>query len=395
LQFLEKPRSKRGWGRGFNTTNQRTITLHPTIAIVANSAWNLHNFRRGLIRASLAAGHRVILVAPDGPERAELEKTGGFFVPLRNLRRRGLNPLRDLALARELYGVYRQHQVAVALHFTIKPVVFGSFAARRVGVHNISTLTGLGYAFISGGATTSLASTLYRLALKSAAKVFFHNPDDRRLFLKNGLVTASQSAVVGGSGLRLEDYPLAPYTEAIAGRFLFVGRLLVDKGIREFVAAAKLAKVENPGLSFHVLGPLDSGNPAGINSAELDAWVAEGVIAYDGVTKDIRPHLRRASVVVLPSYREGCPRVLLEAAATGRALIGTDVPGVREVVTPENGWRVPLKNGDALKEAMLGTYGKGVDLAALGQAGRELVQERFTEEKVVADYLRAIGKMFA
>lgn len=333
----------------------------------------------------------MILVAPNGPERAALEETGSIFVPLENLRRRGINPLRDLALTRELYRVYRKYEVNSALHFTIKPVIYGSFAARLAGVVNISTLTGLGYAFISGGTTKLLARGLYRQALRSADRVFFHNRDDRQLFLDGGLVAEARSAVVGGSGLRLADYPLAPYTEAIPGRFLFAGRLLVDKGVREYVAAARKARALNPTLTFHLLGPLDPGNPAGIDAAELETWVAEGVIAYDGVAKDIRPHLRRSSVVVLPSYREGCPRVLLEAAAMGRALIGTNVPGVREVVKPGNGLLVPLKAVDELVDAILEIAGTGIGLEAMGLAGRELVEGRFSEEVVVEAYLKAVS----
>ena len=234
----------------------------------------------------------MILVAPDGPERPGLEDMGSLFIPLAHLRRRGINPLRELALTRELYRIYRKYEVSTALHFTIKPVIYGSFAARLAGTYNISTLTGLGYAFISGGATMILARGLYHQALRSTERGFFHNPDDRQLFLDGGLVTENRSGVVGGSGLRLEDYPLAPYTEATPGRFLFAGRLLVDKGVREYVAAARKAKALNQALTFHLLGPLDSGIPAGITAAELNEWVTEGIIVYDGVAKDIHPHIR-------------------------------------------------------------------------------------------------------
>jgi len=383
------PTAKR-WPNIWRATKHNIISKPFSIAIVANSAWNLHNFRRGLIRAFHAEGYRVILIAPDGPERSGLEDMGGIFIPLEHLRRRGINPLRELALTRELYRIYRRYEVNTALHFTIKPVIYGSFAARLAGTKNISTLTGLGYAFISGGSTLKLVRGLYRLALRSANKVFFHNPDDRQLFLHDGLVTEAQSVIVGGSGLRLEEYPLAPYSEAIPGRFLFVGRLLVDKGIRELVAAAKRAKAENPALSFHLLGPFDSGNPAGISASELNAWEKEGNIIYDGEASDVRPYLRKASVVVLPSYREGCPRVLLEAAAMGRALIGTDVPGVREVVKTGNGLLVPLKAVDELVRAILQLSQPTADLEAMGRAGRALVAEWFAEDVVVKAYLQAV-----
>lgn len=279
----------------------------------------------------------------------------------------------------------------IALHFTIKPVIYGSLAARLAGVGNISTLTGLGYPFLAGGVITLITRRLYRLALRRATKVFFHNPEDRRLFLDGGLVTEDQSAVVGGSGLRLADYPLASYGEAVPGRFLFVGRLLVHKGIREFVAAARIVKAVDTALSFHVLGPLDPANPAGINAQELAEWVEEGCIVYDGVTTDVRPHLRRAAVVVLPSYREGCPRVLLEAGATGRALVGADVPGVRQLIAANNGILVPPKVVGELVAAMTQLARPVTDLETMGRASREVIVERFAEEIVAKAYLLALS----
>jgi glycosyltransferase involved in cell wall biosynthesis len=333
----------------------------------------------------------VLLVAPDGPEREKLEATGADFIPLANLRRKGLNPFRDLKLMLELYRIYQQEEVKAALHFTIKPTIYGSFAARRAGIGNVCTLTGLGYTFLSGRKTNKLVRMLYRLALGSADTVFFHNPDDLSLFLNDGLTKADKSSVVAGSGLPLSDYQYTDYQEVIPGRCLFVGRLLTDKGIREFVAAARLAKIRNPNLTFHILGPFDPGNPAGISADELETWTREGIVEYDGVAADIRPHLIRSSVVVLPSYREGCPRVLLEAAAIGRAMIGTDVPGVRAVVLDgENGWLVPVKNVERLAEAMLMAGDAGSPLEAMGKEGRRHIERYFSVGKVVEPYLQAV-----
>ncbi|MEL7162248.1 MAG: glycosyltransferase family 4 protein [Bacteroidota bacterium] len=341
----------------------------------------------------LAEGYRLVLMAPNGPEQKQLTALGTTFVPLKNLRRKGLNPLRDLLLLWELCGLFRQYDVAVTLNFTIKPVIYGSLAARLSGTQNISTLTGLGYAFVNAGKTNTVVRGLYRLALRQANTVFFHNPDDRELFVRDGLVRADRAAVVPGSGIDLANYPLAPYSEAIPGRFLFVGRLLVDKGLREFVAAARLAKAHDPSLSFHVLGPFDPGNPAGISAREFDLWVREGVIAYDGVAADIRPHLRRAAVVVLPSYREGCPRVLLEAAALGRAVIGTDVAGVREVVLPgENGWLVRREDVNDLAKVKLQVADQE-ELRRMGKVGREHVKSRFAEESVVTAYRDRLAQL--
>lgn len=330
-------------------------------------------------------------MAPDGPERRKLEATGARFIPLVNLWRKGLNPFQDMKLVMELYRIYQKEKVEGALHFTIKPTIYGSFAARRAGISNICTLTGLGYTFLSGRKTNKLVRMLYRQALGSADAVFFHNPDDLSLFLKARLTPEDKSSVVAGSGLQLSEYPYTSYEEAIPGRCLFVGRLLTDKGVREFVAAARLAKVRNPNLTFHILGPFDPGNPAGISAGELETWTREGVVEYDGVATDIRPHLVRSSVVVLPSYREGCPRVLLEAAATGRAMIGTDVAGVREVVHHgENGWLVPAKDVEKLAEAMLMAGEPESPLLEMGKNGRKHIENHFSVDQIVEPYLKAV-----
>ena len=335
-----------------------------------------------------------MLVSPDGPERPALEQMGNVFVPLKNLRRPGLNPFRDFALLLELIAIYRKHDISQALHFTIKPVIYGSFATRWLARKNISTLTGLGYTFLSGKKTNFLVRQLYKLALQKADLVLFHNPEDRALFIEGRLCSPHQSAVVGGSGVDLTRFPISPYSEAEPGRFLFAGRLLTDKGIREYVAAARVLRSTHPHYRFHVVGQIDEGNPAGIIREELEEWIAEGVIVYGGAVADIRPHLRKASVVVLPSYREGCPRVMLEAAATGRALLGTDVPGVREIVIDkQTGLRVPVESTDELADGMVRLMeGAEFSLESLGLSGRRLVADKFSEEAVVGVYWAAVGK---
>lgn len=348
-----------------------------------------------MIEACINAGYRVILLAPSGPETSALEALGTTFIPLQHLSRRGRNPLRELALLRELTRIYQRKSIDCALHFTIKPVIYGSLAARWAGVANISTLTGLGYTFLAGRKTNLTVRWLYRLALQNADRILFHNPDDQQLFVSSNLCRMDQTEVVGGSGIKLVDFPFTPIDAAQQGRFLFAGRLLTDKGIKEYIAAAIAAKATHPSLRFHVVGGVDSGNPAAISSEELDRWIESGDIIYDGVTTDIKPHLQQAFCVVLPSYREGCPRVLLEAAATGRPLIGTDVPGVREVVLDgENGALVPVKSAEKLQQAMLTMYHSSAkDQADMGRRSRELVERGFSERTVVAVYLSALAEV--
>lgn len=359
-----------------------------TVAIITANAWSLRNFRSGLIRALLKEGYHVVLLAAADGHEAELRELGANFIGLKHLRRGGTNAVLDLRLLNELRKNLKEQQVDVALTFGIKPVIYGALAGRLAGCRNVATLTGLGYAFINPGPVARVASLLYRLALRYVDQALFHNPDDRQLFLDKGLIFANRSGVVPGSGVPLIDFPQRSYEEAEPGRFLFVGRLLVDKGIREFFAAAHHAKQANPNLSFHVVGDLDPENPASISATDLAAEQAAGVITFHGHVDDVREQLARASVVVLPSYREGCPRSLLEAAATGRALIGADAPGVREVVLPERtGWLVPVGEGVALGEVVLAAAADVEQLVVLGRNSRQLIADKFALTKVNAIYL--------
>jgi len=360
-----------------------------TVAIVSNSVWNLSNFRRPIIKAFLLEGCRVVLLAPDGEGVIELEAEGASFIPLKNLKRKSINPLNDLRLISELSRIYRQEQVDVALHYTIKPVIYGSLAARWLSRKSIATITGLGYTFLGGRANTLLVSMLYRLALRRAQVVFFHNPDDRDLFIGKGIVPPSISELSPGSGIDLNHYAYEDYSQASPGLFLFVGRLLSDKGIREFIAAARLARQVNPAISFQVIGDIDEGNPASVSSAELSAWKKEGVVEFLGQLPDVRPALVQASFVVLPSYREGCPRVLLEAAATGRPLIAFDVPGSREVaIDGQNGWLVPLKDEVALGNIFLQAATQPFsECQIMGARGRALMETKFSDTFVTKLYL--------
>lgn len=365
---------------------------HRRVAIVANSIWNLRNFRSGLAHALMAAGHEVLLVAPPDEENGPPPELPATFLSLQHLRRSGMNPMRDLALAYELNRLFARHRVDVCLLFTIKPVIYGSFAARLSGTQSIATLTGLGYTFLSGVTANKLVRTLYRAALQSAAKVFFHNDDDRQEFIADGLVAQHKTRTVGGSGIDIGYFSVAPFTEADPGHFLFIGRLLTDKGIREYVAASRSARTQNPSLTFHIVGGLDPGNPTGVLREELAAWVADGHIVYHGEAKDVRPFLRKASVVVLPSYREGLPRILVEAGATARPLLATDVPGCRAVVTDsENGFLVPARDVEALAAAMLKMAAlPPEDLRKMGLRARAVVQERFDQRLVSEAYLAAV-----
>ena len=303
--------------------------------------------------------------------------------------------MRDVRTVRALTALYREIQPDVVLTYTIKPVIYGSLAARLAGVPRVcSMITGLGYSF---GTTTwrqralnPIVRSLFRLALARNEIVFFQNPDDLRQFVESGLANDHQAVLVNGSGIDLAHFSVAPLPEG-APVFLLSARLIWEKGVGEYVEAARTLKAEYPAARFRLLGPLDP-NPAAVSRAQLDAWRAEGVIEYLGFADDVRPAIAAASVFVLPSsYREGTPRSVLEALAMGRAVITTDAPGCRETVKRgENGFLVPTKDSRALADAME-TFLRDPGLVRrMGARSRAIAEEKYDVHLVNQVMMRAM-----
>lgn len=375
------------------TENKKTASKPLTIAIVLNTAWNIYNFRLGLIKHLMQAGHRVIAIAPPDAYVEDIEAAGCRFYSLPNLQRKGTNPVYDLRLTYNLYTIYKTEQVDVVLHYTVKPVVFGTLSAKLAGVKAINTLTGLGYAFISDGFVSKIVRSLYRISLRFSHKVLFQNRDDRQLFLDHHLVSEKLTGIVHGSGINTAYFK--PATKDLtngATRFLFIGRLLYDKGIKEFIEAAKMILERYPKAQFHVIGELDTGNPSTIDPNELKAWREAGIIRYHGRMDDVRPHINKCDALVLPSYREGLPRVMLEGMSMAKPLIATDVPGCRETIEHgRNGFLVQVRDSVTLFEAMekMILMGKK-ERAKMGINGREMALQRFDERQIVKQYLEMI-----
>ena len=301
------------------------------VVVAANSSWNIVNFRIGLIRALERAGYEPVVVAPPDaaaePRMAELQVERVAL----GIDRSGLNPLADLRLLGNYRRILKRLRPAAFLGFTVKPNIYGCIAARSLGIPAIANISGLGTAFIRPGPLRAIVTLLYRVGLSRVAVVFFQNPDDRELFIERRMVRADQARLLPGSGVDLDRFVPSPQPSGPA-TFLLIARLLGDKGVREFAAAARSLRAQIPDACFQLLGPIDEGNRTAIARAELDGWIAQGLVDYLGETNDVRPYVAAASAVVLPSYREGLPRTLLEAAAMARPLIATDVPGCREVV---------------------------------------------------------------
>jgi len=363
------------------------------IAIVANSTWNLYNFRQNVIEKFLAQGWRVTLLAPvDDYTHRLTEQHDVEFVELRELTRDSTSLMSNYSLYKELKRLYGDLRPNVILHYTSKPNIFGSLAAGKLGIRNISVITGLGYAFIRKGILQSIIRQLYRRAAKSTTQFVFENEDDLALF-KSGIIKSDQGVSVKGCGVDIDHYQTAvPLSDDQSTVFTFIGRLLTDKGIMEYLKAAKMGKHElGPAVTFNVIGEVDTSNPASITRQDLQQWIDDGSINYKGFIEDIRPEIEASDCIVLPSYREGMPRTMLEALAMSRPVITTHVPGCREIVDHSvNGYLVESKSSgdllDAIKTFVKLPYGRRVEM---GKAGR-LRAETLFNHQLIAEQLYEI-----
>jgi len=374
------------------------------IVIALNAAWNLANFRIDLIRALVAEGYEVVAVAPHDEYVPRLALAGCRYVPL-PMDNKGTHPGRDLLLLWRFYRLLRRERPAVLLSYTIKPNIYGSLAAHALGIPVINNISGLGAAFMRQTWLTRVVRGLYKLALGRSARVFFQNEDDRALFVSGGLVAAKVTDRIPGSGINLQRFStmaaktvaadLSPAGErGPAGRirFLLVARMLWDKGVGEYVEAARQIRRLHPEAEFGLLGFLDVQNPAAIPRRQMQDWVDEGVVNYLGVTDDVRLYLVAANCVVLPSYREGTPRTLLEAAAMACPIIATDAVGCREVVEDGvNGFLCRTQSAGDLAEKLARMISLSPEeRLEMGRRGREKMVREFDEKIVIDKYLQAI-----
>lgn len=357
-------------------------------------------FRGSLLEALRNAGLEVHIACPgleeDEATRRELEGLGLELHKI-SMRRTGLNPMADVKTIFSLWRLMRGVSPDYVLAYTIKPVIYGTLAAWLVNTpRRFVLITGLGYAFQndtgvkSRALLRSLVQRLYAFSLRRSNLAFFQNPDDEALFHRLGIVTGKQrSMVVNGSGIPIDSFSVTPLPAE--PRFLMIARLLGDKGVREFVTAAKRIKEQYPDVQCTLVGWIDE-NPNSIRQEELDEWVESGAIKYLGRLDDVRPAINECSVYVLPSYREGTPRTVLEAMAMGRAVITTDAPGCRETVSDgDNGFLVPVKSVDALVMAME-RFISDPDLAVrMGLRSREIAVEKYDVHKVNDVMLKAMG----
>lgn len=359
-----------------------------TIAVISNTTWSLVNFRAELISGLLESGHTVYAVAPPDEYVSQIEAMGARFYPLSHLSAKGKNPIDDLKLQRELRSLFKRKKVDVAFTFTSKPNIYGSFAAMGTGTKVVPTVNGLGNAFIRPSKTQSIMRRLYKLSFRGAPKVIFQNPDDRDLFLEKAIVTNNQVILSPGSGVNLEvfqpnkDHPANPIV------FLFSARLVSEKGVFEYLEAAREIMKSNKEIRFRLLGA-PGNNPSSIKLNELDEYIEQGIVEYFGHTDDMNQELGNVSVLVLPSYyREGIPRVLLEGLAKGLPIITTDSTGCREtIIDGKNGIMIPPQDVGALIAAMERIIDlEEADRIEMGRQSRVLAEQKFDVKNVVAIY---------
>jgi glycosyltransferase involved in cell wall biosynthesis len=368
------------------------------IMVVCGFPDSLLHFRGELLAAFQESGLIVHVAAPDVPRecdaRLALEERG-YVVHCTPLQRAGVNPFGDLVYMLKLFFLFRKIKPKYVFLYTVKPVIFGAIAAKFANIEKrIALVTGLGYAFVDGGGERALVSrvvpALYKLAMRCINKVFFQNDDDYKLFLRLGILPPRNSVcVVNGSGVNIVDYCPAALPSGLS--FLMIARLLGDKGVREYVAAARAIKTRNPEIIFSLVGWIDE-NPDAVSAVELGEWVERGDIEYLGKLSDVRPAIATSSVYVLPSYREGLPRTVIEAMAMGRPIITTDAPGCRDtVIDGVNGYLVPVRAVDKLIEAMLVFRDDPSLVTKMGSESRRMAEEKYDVRMVNKIMLQEIG----
>jgi glycosyltransferase involved in cell wall biosynthesis len=366
------------------------------VAIVLNTSWNIYNFRLNFVKALLEKGYEVHTIAPHDNYTQQLEAIGCNHHDVK-MDSRGANPIKDIALTFELYGIYKKVKPDIILHYTIKPNVYGTLAASMLKIPTVNNVCGLGTVFLKNNLVSAIAMFLYKVAFRFPKKIFFQNPDDLAMFLNKNLVPAKSADLLPGSGINLTHFQPMEFKRNETFTFLLISRLITDKGILEYIEAVKSLKKKGVNARFQLLGAKDPEHKRGIQLPVIEDWIQTNTIEYLGTTDDVRQFIEKADCIVLPSYREGTPRTLLEAASSSKPIVATDVPGCHHVVTDNyNGLLCKLKNSEdlALKmEQMLSLDDQTIK--KFGENGRKKIEFEFDENLVISKYLQEISTLKA
>ena len=357
------------------------------ILFVGNTAWSMYNFRRSLFSKLITLNYTVTVVSPEDEfYQNKLSELGCNCISL-NIASKGINPFTDIKLIWDLKAILKQIKPDFCFFYTIKPNIYGSIAAKSLNIKHIAIVTGLGYTFINNNIISLVAKTLYKYSLKSASEIWFLNSEDKETFFKYKLVDKTKASILKGEGIDLSHFTCTPLP--LNTSFLLIARMLWDKGVGEFVKAAKILKEKYPEVSFNLLGFIGVDNPSAISKKQIDEWTSSGIINYLGSTTDVRPYIKECNCLVLPSYREGVPVSLLEGAAMGRPLIATNAIGCKEAVDSGiNGYLCNLKDAVDLAKAMEQIIRMSPEeKSKMGMAGRNKMEKEFDVKLVINRYI--------
>jgi len=378
-----------------NTSQQRK-----TIIYLVSEDWYFCSHRLPIARKALAEGFRVVVITKVNKHKKIIESEGFELAPI-EIKRGGMNLFSELKTISELYSYYKKYNPDIVHHVAIKPVIYGTLVARFIGsIKIVNAMAGLGFIFISNKKRVKLlrffVRQLFRFLFRSKnGRLILQNKDDLNYFLENKIVKKDQVAIIRGSGVNIEQFTFINEAKDVL-IVMLASRMLWDKGVGEFVSASKILKDKKINARFVLVGENDPENPSSIPQEKLDEWHESGVIEYWGEQTKMHKVLPKASIICLPSYREGLPKVLLEAASCGRPIIATDVPGCREIVhNGENGILVPLKNSNSLASAMKELINNPEKRKIMGTNGRRLVESEFSEEIVVYQTLKVYQELLA
>lgn len=341
-----------------------------------------------MVKSIIAKGYEVIVTGPDNTDVEKITELGArfFIVPVN---KNGTSILGDIKYCHKLFKLIKKERPDVTLGYTIKPVIYGAIAAKLAGVKNInSMITGAGYVFLTKSIVSIIAKMLYKFGLSCADNVIFQNKDDLKEFTEKKLVKSAKCSIVNGSGVNLDHFSVSDYPENIS--FFMLSRFLKSKGVREYLKAAKIVKEKHPNVVFYLLGKYEYDMQDAIPQDEIERYINDGTIQRFDETNDVRPYYAMSSVYVLPSYREGTPRTVLEAMATGRAVITTDAPGCREtVVDGVNGYLVPVADAQAVADRVLRFIDNPSLITSMGAESLAYVKQKF-DVNVVNDNMMKI-----
>ncbi|WP_457804789.1 glycosyltransferase family 4 protein [Vibrio cholerae] len=364
------------------------------LIMVANTAWSVFNFRHTLIKDLLSSGVELYVIAPEDKFSAKLVDMGCQVLDL-PMQAKGVNPIADLALMLRLLRHYREIKPDFIIHYTIKPNIYGSLAAKLAGIPSLAITTGLGYTFVNQNVVSQVAQQLYKFAFRYPKEVWFLNEDDRSVFLEHHLIEPDKAVLLHGEGVNLNHFVPSDKPQSDENiRFLLIARMLRDKGVCEFVEAARQIRQRYPNAIFQLLGDCSVLNPSVIGREEIALWEKEGIVEYLGTTDDVRPIIAQADCLVLPSYREGIPRTMIESAAMAKPLIVSDAPGCRDVVLDgQTGYLCEVKNAKALAQRceQFLTLSDS-EKQAMGKAGRSFMEAKFDEKLVIKQYFETLKK---